>query len=123
MVNQARIKEFKRAERHKRIRKQLSGSSDRPRLCVHRSLKNFQAQIIDDASGKVLFGVSSLNKVVKAKVKFGGNVKSAALLGEIIAKEAVEKGVTKVSFDRGGYIYHGRVKAFAEAARKAGLEF
>ncbi len=123
MANKVKIKEIKRAERQKRTRKRLTGTPERPRLCVHRSLKNFQAQIVDDTSGKVLLGVSSLNKDVKKQIPFGGNTKSAAVLGELIAKQAVEKGVTKVSFDRGGYMYHGRVKAFAEAARKAGLEF
>jgi large subunit ribosomal protein L18 len=117
------IKEQQRLHRHQRIRDVLSGTAERPRLCLHRSLNNLQAQIVDDAAGKVLVGKSTLAKDVKAKVKSGGNVSAAAILGEVLAAEAVKKGIKKVAFDRGGYLYHGRVKAFAEAARKGGLEF
>lgn len=117
------VKEAKRLYRHQRIRKKISGTSERPRLCVHRSLKNLQAQIVDDAGGKILFGMSTLGKEVKAKVKTGGNTNAAKALGEAFAAEVQKKGIKKVSFDRGGYIYHGRVKAFADAAREAGLEF
>ncbi len=117
------IKEQKRTYRHSRIRKGMAGSTDRPRLCLHRSLNNLQAQIIDDAAGKILLGKSTLAKDVRGKLKTGGNVQAATVLGEAVAQEAVKKGITKVCFDRGGYLYHGRVKAFAEAARKAGLEF
>ncbi len=117
------IKEHKRVFRHDRIRKTMAGSSERPRLCVHRSLNNFQAQIIDDTTVKVLLGKSTLAKDVKGKLKAGGNVIAATALGQAVVTEAVKKGITKVCFDRGGYLYHGRVKAFAEAARKAGLEF
>jgi len=90
---------------------------------VHRSLKNFAAQIIDDSSGKVLFGLSTKNQTLRQKVKSGGNIQAATVLGEAFAAELVAKGVKQVCFDRCGYIYHGRVKAFAEAARKGGLDF
>jgi large subunit ribosomal protein L18 len=117
------IKEQQRTFRHQRIREGLSGTAGRPRLCLHRSLNNLQAQIIDDSVGKVLMGKSTLAKDVKSKLKTGGNVGAASILGEIVAAEAIKKGIKKVAFDRGGYLYHGRVKAFAEAARRAGLEF
>lgn len=117
------VKEQQRLYRHKRIRRKISGTSARPRLYVHRSNKNFLAQIVDDEAGKVVFGMSTQNKELKSKLKFGGNVEAAKELGKAIAAKAKEKGVTKVSFDRGGYIYHGRVKAFADAAREAGMEF
>lgn len=116
-------KEQQRTFRHQRIRKTVSGTSDRPRLCLHRSLNNLQAQIVDDIAGKILLGKSTLAKDVKTKARTGGNVNAATVLGEAVAQEAIKKGIKKVSFDRGGYLYHGRIKAFAEAARKAGLEF
>jgi large subunit ribosomal protein L18 len=116
-------KENKRLYRHDRIRKTMTGTTERPRLCLHRSLNNLQAQIIDDSARKIILGKSTLAKDVKSKVKTGGNISAASALGEALAAEAVKKGITKVCFDRGGYQYHGRVKAFAEAARKAGLEF
>ncbi|MBF0504092.1 MAG: 50S ribosomal protein L18 [Candidatus Omnitrophica bacterium] len=116
-------KEQQRIYRHQRIRDNLSGTQERPRLCLHRSLNNLQAQIIDDAAGKILVGKSTLAKEVKTKIKSGGNVSAASILGEVLAAEAVKKGIKKVAFDRGGYLYHGRVKAFAEAARRGGLEF
>ena len=117
------IKEQQRIFRHQRIRKHMAGDSLRPRLCVHKSLNNFQAQIIDDASGKILLGKSTLAKDIRSKIKSGGNVNAAEVLGEALAAQAVKQGIKKVCFDRGGYLYHGRIKAFAEAARKAGLEF
>ena len=113
----------KRVGRHLRIRKRVVGTPQRPRLCVHRSLKNFYAQIVDDREGRVLFGMSTLNKDIQGKVKNGANSQAAALLGEVFSGLARKKGITKVSFDRGGYLYHGCVKAFAEAARQGGLEF
>ena len=116
-------KEQQRIYRHKRIRKTMAGDSLRPRLCVHKSLNNFQAQIVDDSSGKILLGKSTLAKDVRSKIKTGGNVNAAQVLGESFASQAIKQGITKVCFDRGGYLYHGRIKAFAEAARKAGLEF
>ena len=117
------LKEIKRKYRHARVRKKVFGSSDKPRLCVHRSLKNFYAQLIDDDQGRVLFGVSTLSKSVREKIKSKGNKEAASQLGELFAIMAKEKGIQKVSFDRAGYIYHGRVKAFADGARKGGLEF
>ncbi|MFA5088373.1 MAG: 50S ribosomal protein L18 [Candidatus Omnitrophota bacterium] len=117
------IKELKRVHRHKRIRKKVMGTAERFRLCVHRSLKNFYAQVIDDTTGKVLLGKSTLAKDLKDKVKNSGNIDDATILGEALAREALKKGIKKVCFDRGGYFYHGRVKAFAEAAKKGGLEF
>ena len=101
----------------------MTGTADRPRLCVHRSLSNFYAQVIDDNQGKVLLGMSTLGKNIVQKIKYGGNIKAASALGEVFAAEAQKKGITKVSFDRGGYLYHGRVKAFADGARKGGMEF
>jgi large subunit ribosomal protein L18 len=109
--------------RHQRIRKGLSGTAQRPRLCLNRSLNNLQAQIIDDSIGKVLMGISTLAKDIKSKSKSGGNIGAASALGQRVALEAIKKGIKKVSFDRGGYLYHGRIKAFAQAAREAGLEF
>ncbi len=116
-------KEVKRYYRHSRIRKKITGSTQRPRLCVHRSLKNFYAQLIDDSTGKTIVGMSTGAKDIKTKIKARGNKDAASSLGEAFAVAAVNKGVKQVSFDRGGYLYHGRVKAFAEAARKGGLEF
>jgi large subunit ribosomal protein L18 len=116
----------KRAARircHERIRKTLSGTSEKPRLSVYRSLKNINAQLIDDLECKTILSLSTLNKDFKTVNKSGGNVKAATALGEIVAKKAQEKGITTVVFDRGGALYHGRIKAFAEAARKAGLKF
>ena len=123
MQIKSNLREIKRNARHERIRKRLSGTKERPRLCVHRSLKNISAQIIDDTTHKVLLGVSTLNKDVRKKIKTGGNLEAATALGEAIAALAQKKGIKKVAFDRGGYLYHGRIKAVAEAARKAGLEF
>ena len=117
------IREKKRFYRHARIRKKIAGTSTQPRLCVHRSLKNMHAQMVDDSVGKVLFGISTLDKNLRKKIKDGGNVGAAAVLGEALALKAKEKGIKKVNFDRGGNLYHGRIKAFAEAARKGGLEF
>ena len=110
-----------RTERHKRIRKELSGTADRPRLNVFRSNANITAQIIDDEKGVTLVSASTLEKDLK--IANGGNVEAAALIGAEIAKRAKKAKITKVVFDRGGYLYHGRVKALADAARENGLEF
>jgi large subunit ribosomal protein L18 len=112
-----------RKMRHKRIKKKLIGTPMRPRLNIFRSLKNIYAQIIDDTTGEVLLSVSTLDKELKHKISYGGNVKAASALGEVLAQRAKNKGISKVAFDRGGYLYHGRVKAVAESARKAGLKF
>lgn len=116
-------KESKRILRHQRIRRNIQGTLQRPRLCVHRSLKNFYAQIVDDVAGKPLFGMSTMSKNLRSKISNNGKVSASTLLGEAFAQEALKRGIKKVSFDRAGYLYHGRVKAFADAARKAGLEF
>ena len=116
-------RETKRVGRHLRIRKKVIGTSERPRVCVHRSLNNLYAQVIDDSIGKVLFGMSTKEKTLAKEIKSGGNIHAASALGEAFAALVKEKGITKVCFDRGGYLYHGRVKAFAEAARKGGMEF
>ncbi len=122
MIN-AKIREIKRVARHERIAKKIRGTSDRPRLCIYRSLTNIYAQVIDDVARKVLVAASTLDKELRKKAKSMGNVNAAMLLGEALAHKAKAKGISKVAFDRGGYLYHGRIKAFAEAARKGGLEF
>ena len=106
---------------HRRIRRKLSGSPERPRLNVYRSLNNIYAQVIDDSTGSTLISASSAEKA--GVVKNGGNLAGAKDIGKLVAERAKEKGVKKVVFDRGGYLYHGRVKALADAAREAGLEF
>ena len=110
-----------RLQRHERIRKDLSGTADRPRLNVFRSNANITAQIIDDTKGVTLVSASSLEK--ELKIKNGGNVEAAKIIGAEIAKRAQKANIKEVVFDRGGYLYHGRVKALAEAARENGLEF
>jgi large subunit ribosomal protein L18 len=112
-----------RTRRHARIRKNVSGTPDKPRLCVYRSLNHIYAQIVDDTAGKTLVAASTLDAKLKEQKGHKGNVAAAKLTGELIGKKAVEAGIKKVVFDRGGYLYHGRVKALATAAREAGLEF
>lgn len=114
---QARIK------RHRRVRKRVYGTPERPRLSVFKSLNHIYAQIIDDVSGTTLVSASTLSPDLREKIKSGGNIESAKLVGEVIGKKALDKNISKVVFDRGGYPYHGRIKALAEAAREAGLEF
>ena len=109
-----------RARIHKRIRRKLAGSSERPRLAVFRSVAHIYAQVIDDSRGQTLVSASSVDKGGKTK---GGNVAAAKAIGKLVAERAKEKGIKSVVFDRGGYHYHGRVKALADAAREAGLEF
>jgi large subunit ribosomal protein L18 len=104
---------------HFRIRQKLEGTAERPRLNVYRSLNHIYAQVIDDAKGVTLISAST----VADKIKAGGNVAAAKEVGKMVAERAVEKGIKKVVFDRGGYLYHGRIKALADAAREAGLEF
>jgi large subunit ribosomal protein L18 len=105
---------------HDRIRRKLAGTAARPRLAVFRSEAHIYAQIIDDAEGKTLVAASSVDKDVKTK---GGNVAAAKAIGKLVAERAKEKGVLRVVFDRGGFAYHGRIKAVADGAREAGLEF
>ncbi|SHI77781.1 50S ribosomal protein L18 [Lutispora thermophila] len=112
-----------RKKRHYRVRTKVFGTAERPRLNVYRSLKNIYAQIIDDEAGVTLVAASTLDKELKEKLAYGGNKEAAKAVGELIAKKAQEKGIKKVVFDRGGYIYHGRVLELANAAREAGLEF
>ncbi len=112
-----------RQKRHRKLRRKLSGTTQRPRLNVFRSNCNMHAQIIDDVTGKTLVAASTLTASVKAEAANGGNCAAAAVLGKTIGEMAVAQGINTVVFDRGGYLYHGRVKALAEAAREAGLEF
>ena len=115
-------KNQKRGHVHERIRKKLQGTAERPRLNVYRSINHIYVQLIDDLSGKTLVSASTAEGQ-KANKRTGGNVASAKEIGKSIAERAKARGVTKVVFDRGGYIYHGRVKALADAAREAGLQF
>ncbi len=108
---------------HQRIRRKLQGTSQRPRLNVYRSLNHIYAQIIDDMAGTTLVFASSREGAEKGSKKTGGNVASAKQVGRSLAERAKQKGITKVVFDRGGYLYHGRIKALADAAREAGLQF
>lgn len=112
-----------RLQRHKRVRRKISGTTQRPRLSVFRSSNNIYAQIIDDTNRVTLVAASSLEAEVKGAVNHTGNKEAAKLVGQLVAKKAVEKGITEVVFDRGGYLYHGRIKELAEAAREAGLKF
>jgi large subunit ribosomal protein L18 len=109
--------------RHERVRNKVSGTAERPRLNVYRSLNNIYTQIIDDVAQNTLVSASTLDEEIKSKLSGTGNKEAAKLVGELVAKRAIEKGIKEAVFDRGGYIYHGRVKELAEAARAAGLEF
>ena len=122
MVNKVSRKEV-RVKKHMRIRNRFSGTAERPRLAVFRSNNHMYAQIIDDTVGNTLVSASTVEKEVKAELTKTNNVDAAAYLGTVIGKRAVEKGITKVVFDRGGFIYHGKIAALADAAREAGLEF
>lgn len=115
-------KEIARKRRHERIRKKILGTSERPRLSVHRSLNHIYAQIINDTDGKTLLGFSTSSKEFPA-AKDAGNVKGAKELGKILARKALQNKILEVVFDRGGFLYHGRIKAFAEGAREEGLKF
>lgn len=108
---------------HDRVRTKVSGTNERPRLCVYRSLDHIYAQVIDDLTGKTLVSASSVDGETKKNLKGGGNVAAAKIIGKAVAERAKAVGVQKVVFDRGGYKYHGRVKALADAAREAGLQF
>ena len=112
-----------RVKKHMRIRNRLSGTSERPRLAVFRSNNHMYAQIIDDTVGNTLVAASTVEKEVKAELEHTNNVDAAAYLGKVVAKRAMDKGITEVVFDRGGFLYHGKIKALAEAAREAGLVF
>lgn len=112
-----------RLKRKIRIRKKISGTSERPRLCVYKSEKHIYAQIIDDSKSETLVAASSNEKQMKTNLKKTWNLEAAKEVGKLIGERAKEKGITKISFDRSGYIYHGRIKALADSARETGLEF
>lgn len=112
-----------RQKRHLRVRKNIIGTAERPRLNVFRSLNHIYAQIINDETGTTLVSASTMDKEVGQAVNYGGNIEAAKAVGAAVAKRALGQGIKQVVFDRGGYIYHGRIAALAEAAREAGLEF
>ena len=119
MIHKIEKKEI-RSRIHRRIRRKIRGTAERPRLAVFRSVAHIYAQVIDDGAGTTLVAASSVDKGAKTN---GGNLSAAKAIGKLIAERAKEKGITRIVFDRGGYLYHGRVKALADAARAAGLEF
>ena len=119
----SQLQNIKRVRRHDRIRKKLAGTSLRPRLVVNRGARNISAQIIDDSKGVTLASASSLEKEMREALKTGANIEAAKQIGLRLAERAKAAGVGKVVFDRGGYLYHGRVKALAEGAREGGLDF
>ena len=126
LLNSSMDRRLSRMKRHRRVRKKISGTAERPRLNVFRSAKHIYSQLVDDTNRKVLCSASTLEASYKESVDTsvsGGNVASAQIVGTLLAKNAVEKGITKVVFDTGGYRYHGRVKALADAAREGGLQF
>lgn len=116
-------REAGRIRRHLRLRKRVIGTRERPRLVMHRSHLHLYAQVVDDVSGRTLLTLGTTAPAFQARSKKGGNVAAAAILGELVAQAAKTHGITQVAFDRGGYLYHGRVQAFAESARKHGLDF
>jgi len=121
MINNKKV--LARTKRHNSIRLRIHGDRERPRLVVHRSLNNLSAQLVDDTQNKIIFSLATYDKAVKVKFSSAGNIKSATTFGEVFAQAAKEKGINKIVFDRAGYLYHGRVKTFAEALRKGGLQF
>lgn len=112
-----------RVEKHRRIRRHLAGTSARPRLAVFRSNNHIYAQIIDDTVGKTLVSANTLQKDIKAELENTDTIEAAALVGKVVAQKAIDAGITTVVFDRGGYVYHGKIQALADAAREAGLVF
>jgi large subunit ribosomal protein L18 len=116
-------KELARQKRKTRVRSRIQGTVERPRLNVFRSLRHIYAQVIVDGTGRTLMSVSTLSPELRGTLRYSGNLESAKKVGELIAKKCLEKGIQKVVFDRGGYLFHGRVKALAEAARASGLSF
>lgn len=117
------LKEKARVKRHLRLRRKVAGRKERPRMVLHRSLANLYVQFVDDINQRTICSVSTLDPKFKSQVKYGGNVKAAEVLGAQAALTAKSKGISKVVFDRGGGMYHGRIRAFADAARKNGLVF
>ena len=122
-MNNKKSSNAARKNRNYRVRKNISGTPQRPRLNVYRSLSNIYAQVIDDTTGKTLVAASSLDKEIKDAVANGGNKAAAREVGKLVAKKAIDAGIKAVVFDRGGYVYHGRVLELAEGAREGGLEF
>ncbi len=116
-------KELLRKKRHKRVRGKVEGSAERPRLNVSRSLQHIYAQLIDDATGRTLCTASTVDKSLREALKSGGNIEAAKAVGKLIAERGQAAGITAVVFDRGGYMYHGRVQALADSAREGGLKF
>lgn len=116
-------KNDRRVKRHKRVRKNLTGTPEKPRLVVFRSNKNISAQIIDDVAGHTLVSASSIDKELKAEIGYGGNKEAAKKVGKALAERALAKGIEVVAFDRGGFLYHGRIKELADGAREGGLKF
>ena len=116
-------KELLRKKRHRRVRYKVSGTAERPRLNVSRSIQHIYAQLIDDASGSTLAAASTVDPTLRTTLKSGGNVEAAKAVGQLIAERGQAKGITSVVFDRGGYKYHGRIQALADGAREAGLQF
>ena len=116
-------KERLRQKRHGRIRNRVIGTAEKPRLNVFRSLAHIYAQVVDDSTGQTIISASTVDKEIKGQIKSGGDIQAAKLVGGIVGKRAVEKGIEHVVFDRGGYQYHGRVAALADGAREAGLKF
>lgn len=116
-------KEEHRKIRHKRVRKKVKGTSERPRLSVFRSARHIYAQIIDDDKGHTLVGLSTLSPEIRENIRNGGNIEAAKVVGRVLAQKALEKNIKAVVFDRGGYKFHGRVKALATSAREGGLQF
>ncbi|MCR4689011.1 MAG: 50S ribosomal protein L18 [Saccharofermentans sp.] len=112
-----------RIRKHARVRKKISGTADCPRLCVYRSNSHIYAQVIDDVAGVTIASASSLDKEIKGDLKNGSNIEAASAVGKLVAERAIAKDIKDVVFDRGGYLYHGRVQALADAARQAGLNF
>ncbi len=121
----AKNRELLRERRHRRVRRKVEGTAERPRLVVHRSLKNMQGELTDDLAGRVLLGVSTLDPELKGLRDQDGTKKAALskAAGKLLAERAKQKGIARVVFDRGGFLYHGRIAAFAEGAREGGLEF
>jgi large subunit ribosomal protein L18 len=122
-TRRVKTREERRARRHRRVRAKVTGTGERPRLVVHRSLKQVQGQLIDDVAGETLVGISTLAPDLREQRGELTKTEASRAAGKALAEKAREKGITRVVFDRGGYIYHGRVKAFAEGAREGGLEF
>jgi len=122
-ANSAKAKSGALRRRRRRVRKKVKGSASRPRLAVYRSLNNIYAQMVDDDAQRTLVAASSRSKEIRSELKSGGNVEAARAVGRLVAQKALENNIRRVVFDRGGRLYHGRVKALAEGAREAGLEF